>query len=56
MAKIGARCGSSAILPLYHERGILSGNALKITVDESRFSRNLIWQILYKLYKTKKLE
>ena len=33
MAKIGERCGASAILPLTHEIGILSGNALKISVE-----------------------
>jgi type I restriction enzyme S subunit len=50
MAKIGARCGASAILPEWHEVGILSGNALKISVDESRHSTYFIWQILWNLY------
>jgi len=47
MAKIGERCGASAILPLTHQQGILSGNALKITVDESKFVTSLIWQMLW---------
>ncbi|MHA3126730.1 restriction endonuclease subunit S [Legionella pneumophila] len=51
MAKIGARCGASAILPKNHEIGILSGNALKISVDQNRFSTFLVWQILWFLYK-----
>ena len=50
MAKIGARCGASAILPKDHEIGILSGNALKITVDNSRHSTQYIWQVLWSLY------
>jgi len=47
MAKIGERCGASAILPKDHPEGILSGNALKITIDENRFSKELIAQILW---------
>lgn len=50
MAKIGARCGASAILPSDHPIGILSGNALKITVDETRHSTVYIWQVLWSLY------
>jgi len=50
MAKIGARCGASAILPKNHMESILSGNALKITVDENRFSTFFVWQILWNLY------
>lgn len=56
MAKIGARCGASAILPKSHQVGILSGNALKITVDETRFVPNLIWQQLWNLYLTGQIE
>jgi type I restriction enzyme S subunit len=56
MAKIGARCGASAILPLDHQEGILSGNALKITVDENKFSTKLIWQILFNKYQKGDLE
>ena len=50
MAKIGARCGASAILPSGHPIGILSGNALKITVDEAHHSTFYIWQVLWSLY------
>jgi type I restriction enzyme S subunit len=50
MAKIGARCGATAILPKDHQTGILSGNALKITVDENRHSTFYIWQLLWSLY------
>jgi type I restriction enzyme S subunit len=50
MAKIGARCGASAILPASHPVGILSGNALKISVDESRHSTFYVWQVLWDLY------
>jgi type I restriction enzyme S subunit len=56
MAKIGERCGASAILPHNHETGILSGNALKITVDESRHSTSFVWQVLWNLHVSGKLE
>jgi len=56
MAKIGARCGASAILPALHETGILSGNALKITVDDKRHSTYYIWQVLWYLYATGNIE
>ncbi len=56
MAKIGERCGASAILPHSHEVGILSGNALKITVDQSRCSTQFIWQVLWNLHTAGKLE
>lgn len=56
MAKIGARCGASAILPRNHEEGILSGNALKITIDEGKFSTFFVWQILWNLYTNGDLE
>jgi type I restriction enzyme, S subunit len=55
MAKIGARCGASAIMPINHQTGILSGNALKITIDESRFSTNFVWQQLWYLHLSEKL-
>jgi type I restriction enzyme, S subunit len=54
MAKIGERCGASAILP--DTTGILSGNALKITVDESRHSTSYVWQVLWNLHVCGKLE
>jgi len=47
MAKIGERCGASAILPLNHVQSILSGNALKITIDENKYVTSFIWQILW---------
>lgn len=50
MAKIGARCGASAILPSNHQIGILSGNALKIAVDQERHSTYYIWQVLWNLF------
>jgi type I restriction enzyme S subunit len=56
MAKIGARCGASAILPAWHETGILSGNALKITVDIRRHSEYYVWQVLWNLYQTGNVE
>ena len=56
MAKIGERCGASAILPHTHETGILSGNALKITVDELRHSTSFVWQVLWSLHLSGKLE
>ena len=56
MAKIGARCGASAILPEWHETGILSGNALKITVDPLRHSTFYIWQVLWDLYSAGRIE
>ncbi len=55
MAKIGARCGASAIIPNSHEVGILSGNALKITIDKSRFITSFIWQILWGLHTNQSL-
>lgn len=56
MAKIGARCGASAILPNNHPESILSGNALKITIDQKRHSTFYIWQVLWQLYTSGKLE
>jgi type I restriction enzyme S subunit len=56
MAKIGERCGASAILPHNHETGILSGNALKITVDESRHSTSYVWQVLWNMHVTGRLD
>jgi len=50
MAKIGARCGASAILPRNHQLSILSGNALKISIDEKKYSIFYVWQILWNLY------
>ncbi len=55
MAKIGARCGACAIMPINHPISILSGNALKITIDKSRFSTIFIWQQLWYLHSNEKL-
>ncbi len=56
MAKIGARCGASAILPDSHPIGILSGNALKISVDQLRHSTFYVWQVLWDLHSSGRLE
>lgn len=56
MAKIGARCGASAIMPRDHETGILSGNALKISVDEKQHSTYYVWSWLWKLHQSGKME
>ncbi len=56
MAKIGERCGASAILPETHETGILSGNALKITVDPLRHSTFYVWQVLWNLHSSGDME
>jgi len=49
-AKIGANAGASAIMPKSHEIGILSGNALKVTIDELKHSTYFIWSYLWKKY------
>ncbi|MEK7088740.1 MAG: restriction endonuclease subunit S [Patescibacteria group bacterium] len=56
MAKIGERCGASAILPKDHSESILSGNALKISIDENKFSTELIAQILWRHHTIGNLE
>ncbi len=56
MAKIGARCGACAILPEWHATSILSGNALKITVDKKHHSTCYIWQVLWSFYLTGNIE
>lgn len=50
MAKIGARCGSSAILPENHPISILSGNSLKISIDENENSKEFVWHLLINEY------
>lgn len=55
MAKIGARCGASAIMPEKHPVGLLSGNALKITVDEHQNSTKYVWYYLDWLNRNGKL-
>lgn len=56
MAKIGARCGASAIMPALHQTGILSGNALRIKVDNTRHSTYYVWQVLWSLYSNDGME
>ena len=56
MAKIGERCGASAILPVGHPDGILSGNALKITIDETLYSSELVAHILLRHYSSGRLD
>ncbi|MBK9290051.1 MAG: restriction endonuclease subunit S [Bacteroidetes bacterium] len=41
MAKIGANCGTCALLPLDHPISIIAGNSLKISVDSNNFNRYL---------------
>ncbi|MBL7905066.1 MAG: restriction endonuclease subunit S [Bacteroidales bacterium] len=50
MAKIGARCGSSAILPQNHPISILSGNSIKISIDENENSKEFVWCLLVNEY------
>ncbi|WP_172613881.1 restriction endonuclease subunit S [Moorella sp. E308F] len=49
MAKIGAQCGSCAILPSDHPIGVLAGNALKISVDNNK-CRTAYLDLLLKYY------
>jgi len=56
MAKIGARSGASAVLPRNHPVGILSGNALKITIDESRHSTAFVASLLGWLHERGELD
>lgn len=55
MAKIGANCGASAILPKSHPVSILSGNALKISVDEAENCTKYVWYSLAWMYANNKL-
>jgi restriction endonuclease S subunit len=50
MAKIGARCGASAIMPEGHPDSILSGNSLKISIDTQNNSTLFIWYQLINEY------
>lgn len=56
MAKIGERCGASAILPETHETSILSGNALKISINSAKYSSLFVWHILWHFHTSGKLE
>jgi len=51
MAKIGAQCGTCAILPNNHPIGILAGNSLKITVSKIN-SNEFLEAYLHFMYET----
>lgn len=55
MAKIGAQCGTCAILPKNHPVGILAGNCLKITVAKQN-SNLFLEAYLHFLYQTGGME
>ena len=38
MAKIGANCGTSAIIPINHPVSLLSGNSIKVSIDLNKAS------------------
>lgn len=50
MAKIGAQAGMCAVLPEEHSFGILAGNSLKITADNSILQRDWLVAYLQRLY------
>ena len=50
MAKIGAQAGMCAVLPDDHSFGILAGNSLKITADNSILQRDWLVAYLQRLY------
>jgi len=55
MAKIGANCGTCALLPQDHPVSIIAGNSLKISVDKRNYNRYL--EILFHhLYSIGKFE
>lgn len=49
IAKIGARYGSSAILPKLEKRAVVSGNSLKLTVDTTNCDINYALNLLQHL-------
>uniref|UniRef100_UPI00404763A5 restriction endonuclease subunit S n=1 Tax=Aliarcobacter sp. TaxID=2321116 RepID=UPI00404763A5 len=55
MAKIGANCGTSAIIPLEHPNALLSGNSIKISVDQNKASTVFIDFIFKSMYSRNKL-
>lgn len=55
MAKIGATCGACAVVPDNHPVGILAGNSLKITVDETRCLREYLVLVLHRYFETGEL-
>lgn len=50
MAKIGAQAGMCAVLPDDHIFGILAGNSLKISADNSILQRDWLVAYLHRLY------
>jgi type I restriction enzyme, S subunit len=56
MAKIGAQCGSSAILPDGHPVGILAGNSLKISTDNRRCRADYLLRVLHYFYDTDRID
>lgn len=55
MAKIGANCGTCAILPSKHPEGILAGNSLKITVGGENCNKFLMY-LFHRLLPLNKME
>ncbi len=55
MAKIGANCGTSAIVPLEHPASILSGNSIKISIDKNKASTIFVDFIFKSKYSKNKL-
>jgi type I restriction enzyme, S subunit len=55
MAKIGAQCGTCAILPYNHPDGIIAGNCLKISVDKNNNTEFLL-HLLHQFRKIGKLD
>ena len=56
MARYGSRRGTLTTHFAKTAIGILSGNALKITVDETRHAAFYIWQVLWSLYSEGNIE
>jgi type I restriction enzyme S subunit len=50
MAKIGAKCGTCAILPESHPTSILAGNSLKITTDPEKCLNHFLLHLLHYRY------
>lgn len=55
MAKIGAQCGTCAILPETHSVGIIAGNCLKITVGQNN-SNMFLEGLLHYFYQIGKID
>ncbi|MGI0480542.1 restriction endonuclease subunit S [Geminocystis sp. CENA526] len=56
MAKIGAQCGTSAILPKDHSVGILAGNSLKISIHPNKAKTEYILKLLHYYYDIGKVD